>query len=713
MVTVTAGGTTVQFDPGSVRLSIAETDAPDDDALLSGRVTATLGDRSFPVPDAGWTVERDGSGATISYDDDAATRLVLTAADEAVGIRLHLRNDTGDPAALERLCPLDADGVAFDADARIYRHGYQSWTPTGALPVDETFPAEPPENVPMMTDLSAPDRTSHGLVGLADGDRALTLGFLDHGSYVARFDDAVGDDGIERLTAVCPGDGVTVESGESAAAATLRVDASRPVDAGVAALADGVAERMGARAGEWTPTGWCSWYHYFTDVTADDMREAVADVAAWDPPIDVVQLDDGYQVAFGDWRTLAEGFDEMPALTDDIEGAGYTPGLWLAPFFVQADAALVDDHPEWFVTDADGAFVSAGERHGEMYGLDCTHPGVEAWLTDTFETIVDDWGFDYLKLDFLYAGALPGQRHDDVTRAEAYQRGLKTIRQAVGRDTFLLGCGAPQAQSVGLVDAMRVGPDTAPHWRDPDGIASEPAHENALRNVLNRQFAHDRWWVNDPDCQLLRPGTDLTDAERRTLAAVVALTGGSNVLSDRVAAIDEPGRTLFERSLPPVDGGTVEGVGDRTFPERVECERPADGGRAVALVNWADEPRTRSLSLAADERGWDAWDGEPIPAGGTAEREVPTHGCLLAHVAPARARPHLLGTAHLAGLGDRVERVAWDDDADELTVAVDAERPQEVVVALPDGWTHADADGAVETLRTTVDGTATVAFDRA
>jgi alpha-galactosidase len=711
MVLVDAGSTAVRFAPAAARVTVLH----DGEAFASGHVVAELGDERVPET-AGYRVTEDGDTTRIRYDDDTETTVTLTAVDGGVHLRVGVGNGTDEAAQVGRLCPLAADDLPFGPETRVYRHGYQSWTPTAALPVDESFPPVEPVDVPMMTDVPAPSTTSHCQIGLDNGARTLTAGFLDHSTFVTRFDYEHGD-GVESLTALCPGDGVTLAPGERIESAPLRVDAGRPVDDALRTLAAKSGERMDARVGEWVPTGWCSWYHYFTDVTADDVRENRDDLDEWGLPVDLVQLDDGYQTAFGDWRTLADGFADMSSLVADVSAGGHTPGLWLAPFFVQEDAAIVDAHPEWFVTDGDGEFVSAGQRHGEMYGLDLTHPGVQSWLRETFQTIVEEWGFEYLKLDFLYAGALPGERFADVTRAEAYRQGLATIREAVGDETYILGCGAPQGQSVGLVDSMRVGPDTAEYWVREDESASEPAHENAIRNVLNRDYLHRRWWVNDPDCQLVRETTELSMAERETFAALVALTGGSNVFSDKIAEIGAAGRELLERSLPPVEGGTVAGVGETEFPERVTCERPADGGRAVARYNWADEPDSLSLSLGADERGWDAFEGEAVAAGETVERTVPAHGCLLVHIAPTADRPHLLGTDHLAGLGSRVDRLAWTADADggRLTLSLDVETPQEVVVAVPDGWTHPDAngDGAVTTLTATAGpGTTTLSFER-
>ncbi|WP_435334986.1 alpha-galactosidase [Haloarchaeobius sp. TZWWS8] len=690
-IRASAGTTTVRYDHESQTLTVAR----GEETLLTGRLSLSVGDVTLPWADEA-TVHTTEATPT---DASASDRALVTHAD---GWETTVALDTGDgfvDVDVSATVPADVDSVELDdltvlddtsvtcfgRDASVYRHGYQSWTPTATLPVGESFPRETGAARPQMLDPAAPEDTSNYVTGLVDGDGdALTLGFLDHSRFVTRFDVDRGESGVAGLAAVCPGDGVTVEAGDRIELPTLRIDATRDLPTALGCIAEATAARMGARVPDEVPTGWCSWYHYFTGVTADDVRENVAALDDWDVPLSLVQLDDGYQTAFGDWLTLADGFEDLSGVVEDVRASGYRPGLWLAPFYVEADSDVAREHPDWLIT-RDGEPVDAGDRHGAMYALDTTHPGVEDWLRETFATIVDDWGFDYLKLDFLYAAALAGDRYADVTRAEAYRRGMETIREAVGDETFLLGCGAPQGPSVGLVDAMRVGPDTAPHWEA--SPASQPAHENAIRNVLNRQWTHRTWWLNDPDCQLVRETTDLTLAEQRSFAAVVALLGGSNVISDRVAEIEDAGRNLVERTLPPVETGRVEGVGEEAFPTRVVAERAADGGLAVAVFNWDDEPRTLRVDPASygfDEAvSWDVFD-ESVHAD-VVEREVPVHGCLLVQVAPARDRPHLLGTEHLAGLTSQVAAVKWDGQAC-LTVELAADTPQEAVVATPGAW---------------------------
>jgi alpha-galactosidase len=704
MFDAAAGDVRVEVDPGERRVDVADGHG----TLLAGEFLVVADGRTLP-PEAHEPVT-DSRGEGVVYGPTGDVPLETTVVVEpavrgddhppgAVDLRVTVENVGEAPVVIERVQPLASDDLpAFGPGSAVFEQGYQSWSPTGARAPGERFPAEPPGQRPMMVDPAAPEgpRTSHFATALSAGDRGLALGFLDHERFLPQFhlvDHGEDDDhadhtaGVDHLGAVVPGEDVTVAPGARLELPTLRVVAGDVRD-GLASIADAVAERMDARVPERPPTGWCSWYQYDTDVTADDVRENLAAVVDLDLPLATVQVDDGYQRAFGDWRTLTEGFADLPALSGEIRDRRREAGIWLAPFLAEADAEVVTANPDWVLT-RDGDPVDAGRRHGQMVALDPTHPGVEAWLRDTVGTVVDDWGFDYLKLDFLYAAAMPGDRHEDVTRATAYRRGLRTIRETAGADAVLLGCGAPLAPSVGLVDAMRVGPDVGPTW-DEGGAASQPGMENAVRNSLTRQWLHRRWWVNDPDCQLLRSGTHLTDAERRSFAAVVALSGGANVVSDRLRELDADAVDLLERTLPPVAGGRVEGVAGEQLPARLVCPRPADGGFAVAACNWADESREVTVDPADHGLeaavGWDPFAAECVD--GRLERRLAPHDALVVHYAVPRDRPHVLGAVeHLAGGGSLLAQVDWEGDGTGGRLSLSTgECSLRYVLAVPGGW---------------------------
>ena len=44
----------------------------------------------------------------------------------------------------------------------------------------------------------------------------------------------------------------------------------------------------------------------------------------------------------------------LDALAADIDRAGATPGIWLAPFLAAPGSALLEAHPDWTATHASG-----------------------------------------------------------------------------------------------------------------------------------------------------------------------------------------------------------------------------------------------------------------------------------------------------------------------------------------------------------------------
>jgi len=238
-----------------------------------------------------------------------------------------------------------------------------------------------------------------------------------------------------------------------------------------------------------------------------------------------VQIDDGWSPGLGEGLAPSPEFGSLPALVDAIRASGRRAGLWLAPFLAGTRTTLAREHPDWLVGPA-------GRNWGQdLAGLDLTHPGVQELLRDALERVVA-LGVDYLKLDFLYGGAVPGPRYADVDGVAAYRTGLALVRDAVGPDVYLVGCGAPLLPSVGLVDAMRVSPDTF-HEGAEDGSAGL----RGLMPLAARAWMQGRLWVNDPDCVVARPSYRL----RERWAAEAGRFGGLPSFSDRVADLDDWG----------------------------------------------------------------------------------------------------------------------------------------------------------------------------
>lgn len=307
--------------------------------------------------------------------------------------------------------------------------------------------------------------------------------------------------------------------------------------------ADGLAQRVGQGSFPSQPPGWCTWYQYFTDVREEDVLENLAAIARLNLPVGIVQVDDGYQAEIGDWLDRSARFPRpLKELTSRIQSDGRRAGIWTAPLLVGARSKLAADHPDWLVGEAD-----AGHNWDQsLAALDVTHPDAAGHLQHVFGTLVE-WGFDYFKVDFMYAGSLSGRRHSDATGVDAYRRAVHLIREAIGPRATLLGCGAPILPSVGLYDAMRVSPDVGLQYEPRDGDLGMPSQRSAVQTGQARAFQHARFWINDPDCLIVRPEVE----RREQWAEHVERFGGLRVSSDRLESLDEWGLETTRRLLRP------------------------------------------------------------------------------------------------------------------------------------------------------------------
>jgi alpha-galactosidase len=500
---------------------------------------------------------------------------------------------------------------------RFLRHGWQSWSVTEGRALDAAgepaFPSGPWLRG-MWHALGEPPADRAGwhesdlLTAVTAGDRAaLVAGALERGrafgvAYLRPESDGVRVELELRFE-------VPVAPEESREGERVRVALGADVERLLEEHAAEHGRTADARAAARFRTGWCTWYHFFHGVTEDDvLRNLDALAAARDEiPVDVVQIDDGYQRAIGDWLETSEKFPRgLAPLAAEIRAAGFEAGLWTAPFCVVPESRLFAEHPEWLLRDGDvlfrGLLHPMWSKDGSVHVLDASLAPVTDHLERTFRSLVE-MGFSYQKLDFLYAEAMRAEAADPrLTRAERLRRGLEAIRTGCGRDAFLLGCGCPLGPAVGIADGMRIGPDVAPYWEPrmdipiPGLEPTAPSTRNALRNVLHRVWMHRRLWLNDPDCLMARSrDTGLSADEARTLAVAVGATGGMAIFSDDVPELSADDRRLVAETLElarEVDGGGAAGTAqvigllDEGGPRGVAARTLAGG--VLAAINLSD-----------------------------------------------------------------------------------------------------------------------------
>jgi alpha-galactosidase len=187
-----------------------------------------------------------------------------------------------------------------------------------------------------------------------------------------------------------------------------------------------------------------------------------------------------------------------------------TPGLWLAPFIALPGSEFARQHPDLLLRDARGEPVVAGNNWGTGYhALDLSRPAALDHVGELIHRVVHEWGFRYLKLDFMNAGAAPGARAGDPDREQVYRDALTRVREVAGDDVYLLGSGAILLPSLGLLDGLRSGPDVAPMWQNyASDDPSDAMARNAVVNTLHRLW-HQPLAEVDPDVVYFRSRLNL------------------------------------------------------------------------------------------------------------------------------------------------------------------------------------------------------------
>jgi len=591
-----------------------------------------------------------------------------------------LQNGSRDAISVARLDMLRIDpasgGAVFSKppfNPAFFSNGWQSWSYSGVYASTDRFrrtrlgPLR--ANTEYNPETPQPSRPGHfgsdmfGILGDRAGRNAVLAGFLSQqqhfGSLEARIDRPQ-----PGLVMWANGDLASLDPEASietdwAYLQFLEIDQADPLGIYFDAVARQHNLHSLAALQDYPPTGWCSWYQFSSDqytgtITPDALEGNLEALAQMQPdlPLVLFQIDDGFQAQIGDWFAFADEFPQGVApLAEKALLSGLTPGLWLAPFIVHPKSRLASEHPDWLIRGRLGRPANAGYHWGVLAaGLDTTHPEALEYASQVVHTAVHEWKFSYLKLDFLYAAALAGKRHDPTTtRAQALHAGLKALRQAAGEGVYMLGCGCPLGPAIGLVDAMRIGPDTHRSWYPKvSGIESFfrrepglPSAFNACHNAITRAPMHRRWWINDPDCLLLRTETALTEAEVKTAATVIAMTGGSMLLSDDLSGL-APERLHIAEVLLPLIGRTPQIMEwfDLDAPSRLRLDLDNSTGawHLLASINWDDEPQDITLNLR--EFGLDPqlqyfarefWSQKThhITRGKLLREHLPAHGTLL------------------------------------------------------------------------------------
>ena len=418
--------------------------------------------------------------------------------------------------------------------------------------------------------------------------------------------------------------------------------------------------------------GFCTWYMEKFAGACDEVHlPEVSAVAAKELKpfgFEFIQIDDQWQEGVAgngpkkNFTTHAPNGpypNGMKKAADNISKLGLVPGIWFMPFAGNFKDPCFKDHQDWFAKNPEG------KPYETAWGgtcLDMTNPATQEYVRSIVHRISHDWGYRLFKMDGYSTGSAvrPAYVNDgyvedgigdaefhnpDKTNIEALRDGTRLVRKAAGPGVFLLGCCVSQNMrsfggSFGLLDAMRVGPDTGGNIGSPHGS--------------RLWFLNGRVWWNDPDCVFVRKGISLDRA--RLNAAWTAISGQLFYTSDWMPETPPERLEIIKRCIP------AHGLAARpvdVFESQVAKvwlltdTRQAARRDVVALYNWSN--KTDDISIKAERIGlppaneyvaFDFWADQFIsPFRDTITASLPGNSCRILAVRPVSDVPQLLSTS--------------------------------------------------------------------
>ena len=342
------------------------------------------------------------------------------------------------------------------------------------------------------------------------------------------------------------------------------------------------------------------------------------------PDANLIQIDGGWWTERGDYQSVRP--DLLPggikAIAARIASEGKIPGLHFDGFRGDANSEIYKTHPEYFLHDQDGKLiVEVNEKPDKVMKniyFDYSHPGARAYIAECIRNMKENWGIRYFKVDFMRYGLEDDikaankqvktiKAHDPtITSVERFRLGMKTMREAMGPDTYFLGCSAVFGPCIGFVDGMRTGGDINPRY--------EAFPERSLAN-LGHFYLSGKVFNGDADYLVFRAAADedekvskenvkhggsLTMNEAQMWADLNKLYGNFRLHSDNLMTLRPERQALVKEvfQYPAMDetvpldvwrhatskgrrlrvGARPEGQGD--LSRRLQLGRHAEGLRA-------------------------------------------------------------------------------------------------------------------------------------
>lgn len=167
-----------------------------------------------------------------------------------------------------------------------------------------------------------------------------------------------------------------------------------------------------------TKPTWTTWARYKTAINQNVVLQYADDILAHDYPFNVLEIDDRWQVHYGDLGFDPQRFPNPKQMIDELHAKGFKVTAWVIPFLDKESQAFADGAKNgWLVSTADGSPYLVQWWQGRGGLLDVTNPSALDWFFERLTSLQRESGLDGFKFDAGEACFLPA---DAVTHRKIH-----------------------------------------------------------------------------------------------------------------------------------------------------------------------------------------------------------------------------------------------------------------------------------------------------